>query len=264
MNDLENKTCYLLREAYARFENPAVLWSMGKDSTALLALCRMAFVGNVPFPVVHLDTGLKFPEMYEFRDRLAREWRLNLVVYQSRVGDNADVDPKTYSKLDCCTRLKTDALKNVIEECQYDAILLAIRRDEHGIRAKERFFSPRTREFGWDFRNQPMEIWDQFAALAPESGHVRVHPMLHWREIDVWRFTEAREIPVNTLYFSRNGHRYRSLGCLPCTSPVPSEAATVSQIVRELEETRTAERAGRAQDKENAFTMQKLRAMGYM
>jgi len=142
--------------------------------------------------------------------------------------------------------------------------LLGIRRDEHGIRAKERVFSPRDSQFRWNYEDQPPELWDQYTTEADEDYHLRVHPLLHWREIDIWHYIKRENLPVNPLYFARQGKRYRSLGCQTCCSPVPSEAASVDEIIAELQATRTAERAGRAQDKEDAYTMQKLRALGYM
>jgi len=173
------------------------------------------------------------------------------------------VGPET-GKLECCTMLKTEALKQTLEKHGFDALILAIRRDEHGIRAKERYFSPRDEEFKWDYRDQPLEMWDQFQGLVGEGFHMRIHPILHWRELDVWEYVKMEGIPVNPMYLARNGQRYRSLGCEPCTLPVESNAATIEEIVEELRTTRVAERSGRAQDKEKSFTMQKLRALGYM
>jgi sulfate adenylyltransferase subunit 2 len=141
---------------------------------------------------------------------------------------------------------------------------LGIRRDEHGIRAKERYFSPRDDEFRWDYKNQPAELWDQFKAQSEDRTHVRVHPLLHWTEYDVWRYIEREGIPICPLYFAREGKRYRSIGCRTCCSPIDSQADTVAKIVEELRTTQQAERAGRAQDKEDAYTMQRLRALGYM
>jgi sulfate adenylyltransferase subunit 2 len=142
--------------------------------------------------------------------------------------------------------------------------MLAIRRDEHGVRAKERHFSPRDGSFRWDYQDQPPELWDLFGARADDRTHIRVHPLLDWTELDVWRYIKQEELPVVDLYFSRGGKRYRSIGCEPCCEPIDSEAATLDGILRELETTRIAERQGRAQDKEAAYAMQQLRALGYM
>ena len=263
LKDLENRTIYILRETYADFNRPAVLWSMGKDSTTMLWLCRKAFFGKIPFPVIHIDTGYKFKQMYQFREELAREWGLDLLIARNEEACKEGVGPET-GKLECCTRLKTEALKQTLEKHGFDALILAIRRDEHGIRAKERYFSPRDEQFKWDYRDQPLEMWDQFQGLVGEGFHMRIHPILHWRELDVWEYVKMEGIPVNPMYLARNGQRYRSLGCEPCTLPVESNAATIEEIVEELRTTRVAERSGRAQDKEKSFTMQKLRALGYM
>jgi len=264
LKDLENESIYIIREAYAEFKKPAIMWSVGKDSTCSVWLCRKAFFGKVPFPVIHIDTGYKFKQMYEFRDRIAREWGLDLRVARNAEAQAAGVGPHGSNKLNCCTRLKTEALKDFIEKNGFDALILAIRRDEHGIRAKERYFSPRDEQFKWDYKDQPLEMWDQFQGLLRSGTHMRIHPILHWRELDVWEYVRQEGIPVNPMYFTKNGKRYRSLGCEPCTNPIDSNASTIDEIVEELRTTRVAERSGRAQDKENMFTMQKLRALGYM
>lgn len=263
LKDLENKSLYIMREALSQFKRPAVLWSMGKDSTAVLWLCKKAFYGQIPFPVIHIDTTYKFAEMYSFRDALAREWGLDLIVAKNEEAIAEGVGPEN-GAIECCTRLKTQALMKCLDENGFDALILAIRRDEHGIRAKERYFSPRDGDFKWDYRDQPLEMWDQYQGISDPDAHVRVHPILHWRELDVWEYMRRENLPANPMYFAKNGKRYRSLGCEPCTSPVSSSAATIDEIVSELRETRVAERSGRAQDKEKAFAMQKLRALGYM
>ncbi len=260
---MESKSIYIIREAFADFKRPAALWSTGKDSSVVLWLCMKALFGKIPFPVIHIDTGYKFEEMYEFRDNLAKEWNLDLMVARNKEAVEAGVGPKD-GKLDCCTTLKTEALKRFLEEHRFDALLLAIRRDEHGIRAKERVFSPRDKGFKWDYRNQPLEMWDQYQSVDETGVHTRVHPILHWREVDVWEYIRQEGIPVNPLYFAKNGKRFRSLGCEPCTSTVDSEASSIDEIIEELKNTKVAERSGRAQDKEKAFMMQKLRALGYM
>jgi sulfate adenylyltransferase subunit 2 len=155
-------------------------------------------------------------------------------------------------------------LRQAIEKFKFQALLLGIRRDEHGIRSKERYFSPRDEQFQWDYQNQPLEMWDQYKSQAEGGTHVRVHPLLHWREVDVWSYVRREQIPIVNLYFAKGGKRYRSIGCATCCEPVPSTAETLDQIVEELLTTRTSERSGRAQDKEAVYTMQKLRALGYM
>lgn len=261
---LENKSIFIIREAYYKFKNIAVLWSIGKDSTTLLWLCRKAFFGKIPFPVIHIDTGYKFPEIYRFRDEYAKKWDLNLIIGRNEDAIAKGMGPDKGAKLQCCTELKTDALKQVIAKHHLHAILLGIRRDEHGIRAKERYFSPRDPQFKWDYENQPAELWDQYKSTVEDDTHFRIHPLLHMTELDIWQYTKRENIPVADLYFSKNGERYRSIGCAPCCSPVESTASTIDEIIEEIQNTDTSERAGRAQDKEDAYTMQKLRALGYM
>ena len=264
MSELESKSIYLIREAYYRFRRIALLWSIGKDSTALLWLCRKAFLGHVPFPVIHIDTGYKFPEIYRFRDKYVREWDLDLIVGSNQAARTAGMGPGEGTKLACCTALKTEALKQVIREHKLQAVLLGIRRDEHGIRAKERYFSPRGETSQWDYQNQPAELWDQYKSRSGDGEHLRIHPLLHMSEADVWRYVQREHLPVNELYFARGGKRYRSIGCLPCCSPVDSNASTVEEIIEEIATSNVSERSGRAQDKEDAYAMQKLRALGYM
>jgi sulfate adenylyltransferase subunit 2 len=259
---LEQKSIFVLREAKARLKNPAIMWSTGKDSTAALWLCRKAFMGAVPFPVLHIDTGCKFPEIYRFRDTIAREWGLNLIVTRNEDALQRGVSPRT-SRLDCCQQLKTETLKRVMEQHGFDGLIVSIRRDEHGIRAKERTFSLRDREFRWDYHNQPAELWNIYATPAGEGSHLRVHPILHWTELDTWLYVQQEGIPVNPLYFARDGKRYRSLGCMPCTQPVDSTAETLPAIIEELKKTAVSERSGRSQDKEREYAMQKLRSLGY-
>lgn len=260
---LENESIYMIREAYQKFNNLAVLWSIGKDSTTLLWLIRKAFFGKIPFPVIHIDTGYKFKEIYEFRDRYQKEWGLDLIVYKNEEALKAGVGPLS-GKFECCNQLKTEALKMVLKEKKLDGVFLGIRRDEHGIRAKERKFSVRDEAFGWDYKQQSPEIWDQYKTEKEETEHIRIHPLLEWRESDIWEYVKMEEMPVVSLYFSRQGKRYRSIGCETCCGSVSSQADTVDKIIEELRTTDVSERSGRAQDKESAYMMQKLRALGYM
>jgi len=261
---LENNSIYTIREAYNQHPNMALLWSIGKDSTTLLWLCLKAFLGKLPFPVLHIDTSYKFKKMYEQRDRLAKELGLNLIVAQNEEALAAGMNPEKEGRFNCCTALKTNALKMAIEENNLKAILLGIRRDEHGIRAKERVFSPRNFNFKWDYKNQPMEIWEQFKKGDKEGEHIRVHPLLSWTELDIWLYTQRENIPVVDLYFTSEGQRFRSIGCERCCAPVASKANSLDAIIQEIRTTKEGERAGRAQDKESAFMMQKLRSLGYM
>ncbi len=263
LDKLEGQSIFIIREAYNQFKNVALLWSIGKDSTTLLWLVRKAFFGKIPFPVVHIDTTFKFKEIYSFREKYAKEWGLNLIVAKNEEAISQGIGPDN-GKFRCCTELKTNALKKAIPKFGFRALYLAIRRDEHGIRAKERVFSPRNRQFQWDYKNQPPELWDQYKSKQEGEQHIRVHPLLHWTEQDVWRYVQREKMPVVSLYFAKDGKRYRSIGCETCCNPIPSEADTVDKIVEELKTTKIAERSGRAQDKERAYMMQKLRSLGYM
>ncbi len=263
LEDLEKRSISIIREAKAQFKNPAVLWSTGKDSTATVWLCKKAFFGKIPFPIIHIDTGYKFQEIYEFRDQIAKEWDLNLVIAKNEEAMKQGMSPKK-GRLDCCTQLKTEALKSLLHKEKYDALILAIRRDEHGIRAKERYYSPRDEQFRWNYADQPAELWDLYVKPSEDFSHMRVHPILHWTELNMWEYVQQENLPINPLYFAKDEKRYRSLGCMPCTVPIPSEADTIEKIVQELKTSKIPERAGRAQDKEKAYMMQKLRSLGYM
>ncbi len=263
LENLENQSIYIIREAYAQFEKAAMLWSMGKDSTTLLWLIRKAFFGKIPFPVIHIDTSFKFKEIYEFRDKYMKEWNLNLIVAENKEALAQGISPDK-GKFECCSELKTNALKKIIAEYGFSALYLAIRRDEHGIRAKERIFSPRDKSFRWDYKNQPLEVWEQHKTGTNNGEHSRIHPLLGWREIDVWEYIKKEKIPVVSLYFAKNGQRYRSIGCECCCEPIASYANTINKIIKELKTSKISERSGRTQDKEDDYTMQKLRSLGYM
>jgi sulfate adenylyltransferase subunit 2 len=267
LDELESQSIYILREAFSKIEKLAMLWSIGKDSTVLLWLARKAFFGRVPFPLVHVDTGFKIPSMTEYRDRLAREWKLELIVARNEhVLQQARTFPGGHAtRVECCGCLKKDVLKLVLDKHHFGGVIVGVRRDEEPTRAKERYFSPRDRQMEWQVQDQPPELWDQFKTDFPKGTHVRIHPLLHWTELNVWEYIERERIPVIPLYFADGqGERYRSLGCAPCTFPIKSSARTVSDIVRELRTTRTPERAGRAQDQESEDAFEKLRRDGYM
>jgi len=258
---LESQSVFILREAYRRLRPTALLWSLGKDSNVLLWLSRKAFLGRVPFPVVHVDTGRKFLEMYAFRDRYAVEWQLDLTIGECPPVEA--IDPTLPPAARSAAR-KTAGLAALIEQHRFAGVIAGIRRDEQATRAKERVFSPRGVGQKWDVRNQPPEFWDQFTAPVEAGSHVRVHPLLAWREIDVWRYIEREGIPVVDLYFARDGKRYRSLGDKDITTPVASDATTVGEIIAELEDTRAPERAGRAMDNETEDAFERLRVAGYL
>ena len=263
LDALEAQSVFIFREAFNRIDNLAMLWSVGKDSNVMIWLARKAFFGHVPFPVMHVDTSYKMPEMIEFRDRMAKEWGLNLIVEQNKQA-LADGMNHTKGRLVCCSALKTEGLRAAIEKHKFTGIIAGIRRDEEGTRAKERVFSPRGADANWNFRDQPPELWNHFNADPPPGAHLRVHPLLHWTEVDIWRYIRRERIPVVSLYFAKNGKRYRSLGCAPCTASIESNAATLDDIIDELEATKVSERAGRAQDKESERAFEQLRASGYM
>ncbi len=262
---LETKSIYIIREAYHKYHNKlALLWSMGKDSTALLHLIRKAFFGKIPFPVIHIDTTYKFKEIYDFRDRLTKKYGVNLIIAKNIQALKKKMSPKQ-SRYLCCQALKTRALKLVTKHYRLKAFLVAIRRDEHLIRAKERIFSLRDKDFKWNYQNPSLELWAEYSdACADKTSHLRVHPLLGWREIDVWRYTKKEGLPVVNLYFSKNGKRYRSIGCKCCCQAIPSLASNIDKIIAELNTTKIAERSGRCQDKEKTYMMQKLRSLGYM
>ncbi|MCF8495522.1 MAG: sulfate adenylyltransferase subunit CysD [Alphaproteobacteria bacterium] len=261
LRDLESETIYILREAYNRVHPLAMLWSIGKDSTALLWMVRKAFFGRVPFPVVLLDTGMELPEVYEFRDRLIEEWGLECITHPC--PPEAEMDPTLPPATRAAMR-KTEGLKTLLEDKKYKGIIAGIRRDEQGLRAKERVFSPRSFDGAWDFKDQPAEFWGQYKTEFPEGMHLRIHPILQWTELDIWRYTQDQDIPCCDLYFARDGKRYRSLGEKNITFPVVSEASNIDEIIAELETTNTSERAGRSMDKETEDSFEKLRSRGYM
>jgi sulfate adenylyltransferase subunit 2 len=240
-----------------------LLWSIGKDSTVLLWLAKKAFLGHCPFPFIHVDTSYKIPEMIVYRDRVVAELGLDLIVHQNKQALAEGMGPNK-GRLICCKALKTEALNDMTRTYGFEGLIVGVRRDEEGSRSKERIFSVRNTEDQWDYTNQAPELWGQFKTDFPKGHHIRVHPLLQWSELDIWRYIEAEEIPVIDLYFSKNGERYRSLGCAPCTGRIKSQANKVSEIITELEGTKISERAGRAQDQEDAYAMQKLRKDGYM
>lgn len=267
LDELEAQSIFIIREAFNKFDNLGMLWSMGKDSSVLLWLARKAFLGHVPFPVMHVDTHYKIPEMIEFRDYVADQWNLDL-----RVGENTEVleSGQTFpegnaTRVECCSALKKDALQDLIALHDMHAIFLGIRRDEEGTRAKERYFSPRNKDFEWDFKDQPPELWDQFKTDFAPGTHLRIHPLLHWTEVNIWEYIDREQIPCVSLYFAdEDGRRYRSLGCAPCTDGIDSTAVTVPEIIEELKATKVAERSTRAQDQESEDAFELLRASGYM
>lgn len=263
LDKLEAQSIYILREAYKKLGKLGMLWSIGKDSTVMLWLAQKAFYGHCPFPLIHVDTKHKIPEMIEYRDALAKELNLNLIVDTNEEAIKNGMGPHE-GRLECCKALKTEGLNKVVKNHEFEGLILGIRRDEEGSRSKERVFSERSSDSTWDYANQPPELWDQFKTDFKKGNHIRVHPILHWDEIDIWEYIKRENIPIIDLYFSKEGKRYRSLGCAPCTNPIDSQASTLDEIIEELKNTEETERSGRAQDQEDAHAMEKLRKEGYM
>jgi sulfate adenylyltransferase subunit 2 len=290
LETLEATSIYILREAYANFKSLGMLWSIGKDSTVLVWLVRKAFFGHIPFPLVHIDTHFKIPEMIEYRDNLTREWRLDMIVgtnwealEQKQTFPDGNVD-----RIACCKLLKTRALRDTLsgqgKRMRYNhnlqryevdqssepftGIILGVRADEEGSRSKERYFSPRDQQNEWNIGEQPPEFWNQYKTEFAPGTHVRIHPLLDWTELNIWEYIERENIPTVSLYYNQgSGKRFRSLGCYPCTFPVQSESRNVSDIIAELKTgkfSNIAERAGRAQDKDDGGSLETLRKDGYM
>lgn len=290
LSRLEHGSVHILREAYRSLERLGMLWSIGKDSSVLLWLCRKAFFGHVPFPVMHVDTTFKIPEMIEYRDRLALEWKLDLryATNEQAISAKQTFPDGAVDRISCCRLLKTKPLADLLKgqgaryrmnhttgcydryevEESFDGVIVGLRADEEGSRSKERYFSPRDQENAWDIGMQPPEFWNQFNTDFPPGTHVRVHPLLDWTETNIWEYIEREGIPTVGLYYDHGtGVRYRSLGCQNCTLPVQSTARNPAEIVAELSSgkfARVAERSGRAQDKDGGGGLEVLRKDGYM
>lgn len=289
LDSLESQSVFILREAYRKFKNLAMLWSIGKDSTVLLWLARKAFFGHVPLPLVHIDTHFKIKSMIEYRDRLAKEWKLNMVYGENAAAlrDKLTFPDGAVDRLTCCASLKSEALKHTLagdwpryrlnhETLQYEpdpnkspytGVIVGARADEEGSRSKERYFSPRDKHNDWNVDDQPPELWNQFKTDFAPGTHLRIHPLLDWTELNIWEYIHRENIPVTPLYFNQgDGKRYRSLGCYPCTSKVDSDARNIPEIIEELKTGKfahIAERAGRAQDQAGGG-LEALRRGGYM
>lgn len=290
LDKLEAQSVYILREAYREFKDLVMLWSIGKDSTVLLWLARKAFFGHVPMPLLHIDTRFKIPEMISYRDQLAMQWRLHILYGENRkaLDDKHTFPDGMTDRVACCKALKSEALKHTlsgewpryvldlaagayvpdVNQTVFTGVIVGVRADEEGSRSKERYFSARDKDNSWNVGDQPPELWHQYKTDFAPGTHVRVHPLLDWRELDIWEYIARENIPVIPLYFDRgDGRRYRSLGCYPCTQPVPSTAKDVQGVIYELKEGKfadVAERAGREQDKEDGGGLETLRKEGYM
>jgi|TARA_B100000287_G_scaffold433720_1_gene496134 sulfate adenylyltransferase subunit 2 len=261
LKKLENESIYIFRQAYRSIKNLAMLWSLGKDSNVMVWLAFKAFLGKIPFPLVHVDTGKKFKEMYVFRDKYEKEWNLNLIKGSCPPLEKID---KSLPPAARSAARKTEGLKKILDDFKFKGIIAGIRRDEQGTRAKERIFSPRDESGTWDTKNQPPEFWDQSNFNYPDKVHIRIHPLLGWTEIDIWRYIKNQKIPIVNLYFSKNGKRYRSLGDEDITFPIDSKASNLEEIIEELKFTKVSERSGRAMDHEQEDVFERLRSKGYM
>ena len=261
LDEIESQSIYVFREAFNKIENLAMLWSLGKDSNVMIWLARKAFFGHVPFPVLHIDTEMKFPEMYDFRDHYVKEWDLDFI--SGTCPPVSEMDPTLPPAARSAAR-KTAGLKSLLADRGYTGVFAGIRRDEQGTRSKERYFSPRGGDGNWNVRDQPPEFWDQFKTDFPPETHLRIHPLLHWTEIDIWRYTKRENIPTIGLYYAKGGKRYRSLGDKDITFPVDSTASTIDEVIEELETTSISERSGRAMDHEAEDAFERLRADGYL
>ena len=290
---LEAESIYILREVAGQFERPVMLYSIGKDSSLLVHLARKAFhPARVPFPLLHVDTTWKFREMIAFRDRETRRLGIELRVHTNREGLAAGVGPFSHGSKVHTDVMKTQALRQALALGRYDAVIGGARRDEEASRAKERVFSFRDRNSGWDPRGQRPELWQIYNGRVHDGEHMRVFPISNWTELDVWQYIERERIPVVPLYLakprpvvSRNDAwimvdderlplapgekpiektvRFRTLGCYPLTAAVESTAQSIADVITELVQSRTSERAGRLIDHDQAGSMEQKKREGY-
>ena len=290
---LEAESIHIFREVAAEFEKPVMLYSIGKDSSVMLHLARKAFFpGPLPFPLLHVDTTWKFREMIEFRDRMASEFGLRLLVHINQQGVRDGVSPFTHGSALYTDIMKTESLKQALSQYGFDAAFGGARRDEEKSRAKERIFSFRSQTHRWDPKNQRPELWNVYNTRINSGESIRVFPLSNWTELDVWQYIHLEDIPIVPLYLSkerpvvrRDGTlimvdddrmplepgerpemksvRFRTLGCYPLTGAVESAAATVPEIIQEMLLARTSERQGRVIDHDQAGSMEKKKQEGY-
>jgi len=292
LKQLEAESIFILREAVAEFARPVMLYSIGKDSSVMLRLAQKAFYpGKIPFPLLHVDTSYKFPEMIEFRDRYAAEIGAELIVHSNRKALEEGANPYALGTQKCCGLLKTRALLDALTEGGFDAAFGGARRDEEKSRAKERVYSFRDAAGQWDPRNQRPELWNLFNGRHNQGESIRVFPLSNWTELDVWLYIEAEKIPIVPLYFSRerdaverNGQillvehgvrllpgekprkircRMRSLGCAPCSGAIRSDAVSVPEIIDEMFSFRRSERENRVIDHDEEGSMEIKKREGY-
>jgi sulfate adenylyltransferase subunit 2 len=293
LRELEAESIHILREVASECQRPVLLYSIGKDSSVLLRLAQKAFhPGPVPFPLLHIDTGYKFREMIEFRDRYTAQLGLKLIVHTNRAALESGANPFAWGTQRCCGALKTTALLDALREGGFDAAIGGARRDEERSRAKERVFSFRDTRGQWDPRNQRPELWNLFNTRVQPGESLRVFPLSNWTEIDVWQYIHAENIPIVPLYFAKlrpmlvrgesllpieqpfvprlpSEHpqlvmcRMRSLGCSPCTGAIRSDADTVPRIIQELFGVRRSERQNRVIDHDQDGSMELKKQEGY-
>lgn len=292
LNTLETESIEVFRELAANYERPALLYSVGKDSSVLLHLAQKAFApGRIPFPLIHVDTGFKFPEMYAFREQRVRELGLELIVHRNEDAIAKGTNPFSLGTRACCGLLKTEALLQVLRHYQIDAAIGGARRDEERSRAKERIFSFRDKHGQWDPKNQRPELWRLYNTRIHPGENMRVFPLSNWTEFDVWQYIRREQIPIVSLYFARERwaiekgtslipladddprrleagaaritSRFRTLGCSPCTGAIRSNATTLDAIIDELFATRSSERATRVIDHDSDASMELKKREGY-
>jgi sulfate adenylyltransferase subunit 2 len=292
LQQLESEAIHIIREVAAEFQNPVMLYSIGKDSGAMLHLARKAFLpGRIPFPLLHVDTQWKFQDMYRFRERTARDYAVDLRVWINPEGKDR-VSPLTHGSEKHTQIMKTEALKQALDHYGFDAAFGGARRDEEKSRAKERVFSFRNKFHQWDPKNQRPELWNLYNTRVNQGESIRVFPLSNWTELDVWLYVMRENIPVVPLYFAgerpvvkRGGTwimvdderlplepgerpvmkkvRFRTLGCYPLSGAIESEAATIEEIVQEMLLSTTSERQGRLIDYDGAATMEEKKKEGY-
>jgi sulfate adenylyltransferase subunit 2 len=289
---LEAESIYILREAAAEFARPVMLYSIGKDSSVMLRLAQKAFFpGKISFPLLHVDTSYKFPEMIEFRDMYTRQVGVELIVHKNQAALGAGANPFSLGTQKCCGLLKTRSLLDALAEGGFDAAFGGARRDEEKSRAKERIYSFRDPLGQWDPKNQRPELWNIFNSRIDKGESIRVFPLSNWTELDIWLYIQAENIPIVPLYFAkerevtlRNGAiilihsakellrgertqilkcRMRSLGCVPCTGAIRSEADSVPKIVEEMVSFRRSERENRVIDHDEEGSMELKKREGY-
>jgi sulfate adenylyltransferase subunit 2 len=291
LRELESESVYILREVVAQFRNPVLLYSIGKDSSVLVHLARKAFFpGPLPFPFLHVDTGYKFPEMLKFREEFTKEIGARLIVHRNEDAIASGAHPLKLGVARCCGALKTSALLSALEKHQFDAAIGGARREEERSRAKERVFSLRDSFGQWDPRRQRPELWNLYSGAIHEGESMRIFPLSNWTERDIWDYIVQENIKVVPLYYAkerlvvnRNGMlipaddtvhlkqgevpekmwvRFRTLGCMPCTGAVASQATTLEQIAAEMVSAKISERSTRIID-HGANTMEDKKREGY-